>query len=159
MTGTKSRVATDVAPKVKQPLTLGMLRGRPLWPFSLISLDRCSVPGDYRQGVAVIYFYTGTSSARQQVASEGNAFHASYSQRYDDLLAVSASVIGVSTEPSGLQRQHKIDAGIPHELLSDPDLRIAEELGLPTKDHDGVTVYKRLILVAHDGIIDQIFIR
>lgn len=88
------------------------------------------VPGDYRQGVAVIYFYAGTSSTRQPVASE-DAFHASYAQHRDDLLAVSASVIGVSTEPSGLQRQRKIDADIPHELLSEPGLRIAEELGLP----------------------------
>jgi len=156
MTGTKGRVATDICHKAKQPLTLSTLRGTALPPFSLISLDRCFVPGDYRQGPAIIYFYAGTRSARQPVTLEDAAFQASYAQHHDDLLAVDASVIGVSTEPSPLQRQRKIDGGIPHELLSDPGLRIAEELGLPTEDHNGVTIYKRMVLVASNGIIDWV---
>ena len=46
---------------------------------------------------------------------------------------------------------------IPFPLLSDPDLALAAVLGLPTFEADGMTLYRRLTLVADAGTIVKAF--
>lgn len=48
-------------------------------------------------------------------------------------------------------------APFQHYLVSDETLQLAEELQLPTFQHDGGTYYERLTLVAHDGHIQRVF--
>jgi peroxiredoxin len=49
------------------------------------------------------------------------------------------------------------DAPFQHYLVSDETLQLAEELQLPTFQHDGETYYERLTLIAHEGRIQRVF--
>jgi peroxiredoxin len=49
------------------------------------------------------------------------------------------------------------DSPFQHYLVSDETLQLAEELGLPTFEHEGETYYERLTLVARAGRIQRVF--
>jgi peroxiredoxin len=49
------------------------------------------------------------------------------------------------------------DAPFQHYLVSDETLQLAEELGLPTFQHEGETYYERLTLIARAGRIQRVF--
>jgi peroxiredoxin len=42
-------------------------------------------------------------------------------------------------------------------VLSDPTLKLASELGLPTFEAGGPTLYKRLTLIVRDNRIEHVF--
>jgi peroxiredoxin len=46
---------------------------------------------------------------------------------------------------------------IPFRLISDPDLRLADSLGLPTFEFTGQLFYRRATLVAEHGEIVKVF--
>ena len=46
---------------------------------------------------------------------------------------------------------------LPYPLLNDGPLRLRDELGLPTFDVHGTTLYKRLTFVARAGRIEKVF--
>jgi peroxiredoxin len=80
---------------------------------------------------------------------------------YRDALAefdeLGATVVGISAQGPAEQREFAEREGIPFELLSDPDRRLAAELGLPTFAVDGMTLYRRLTLVAERGLVVKAF--
>ena len=46
---------------------------------------------------------------------------------------------------------------IPYPLLNDSELRLASDAGLPTFEAGGMTLYKRLTLIARAGRIAKVF--
>lgn len=68
-----------------------------------------------------------------------------------------ATVAGLSAQSPTEQAEFAAREGIPFPLLSDPDLRLAEELGLPTFEADGMRLYKRLTLVIDAGTVVKAF--
>jgi peroxiredoxin len=74
-----------------------------------------------------------------------------------ELAAYGASVLGVSAQPHEEQREFAGRERIPYPLLSDPDLRLAGTLGLPTFEAAGRRYYRRLTFVARGGRIAQVF--
>ncbi|HEX3734616.1 MAG TPA: peroxiredoxin [Solirubrobacterales bacterium] len=80
---------------------------------------------------------------------------------YRDSLAeferLGASVVGVSAQSAAEQREFAQREHIPFPLLSDSDLGLAETLGLPTFEADGMTLYRRLTFVAEAGRIVKAF--
>jgi peroxiredoxin len=68
-----------------------------------------------------------------------------------------ASVVGISAQGAGEQREFADREHIPFPLLNDSELRLREELGLPTFEADGSTLYRRLTLVAEAGTIVKAF--
>jgi peroxiredoxin len=46
---------------------------------------------------------------------------------------------------------------LPYAILSDPQLELANALNLPTFQTAGLTLYKRLTLIARDGTIEKVF--
>lgn len=60
-------------------------------------------------------------------------------------------VFGLSTQSPGDQREAAERLHLPYPLLSDPDAA----LGLPTFEVDGVTLYKRLTLIAYAGLVED----
>jgi len=80
---------------------------------------------------------------------------------YRDSLAefssLGASVVGISAQSAEEQREFAEREHIPFPLLSDLDLRLASTLRLPTFQVDGLTLYKRLTLVAEAGKIVKAF--
>jgi peroxiredoxin len=80
-----------------------------------------------------------------------------YRDALDELSALGASVVGISTQSAAEQREFAAREHIPFSLLSDGELRLRDELRLPTFDVDGITLYKRLTLVAEAGRIVKTF--
>jgi peroxiredoxin len=70
-----------------------------------------------------------------------------------ELAELGARVHGLSAQPLGEQREFAERERIPYPLLSDPELRLARALRLPSFDAGGMTLYKRLTLIAREGRI------
>jgi peroxiredoxin len=81
-----------------------------------------------------------------------------FRDHHQDLLAAGASaVFGVSSQRRDYQREVVDRLRLPFVMLSDPELRLGEELGLPTFQAGGLRLFKRLTLVIRDGLIEQVF--
>lgn len=75
-----------------------------------------------------------------------------------ELTALGATVWGVSAQPIEEQREFADRMHIPFPLLNDSGLTLAEPpLRLPTFTAAGMTLYKRITLVARDGLIEHVF--
>lgn len=71
--------------------------------------------------------------------------------------ALGATVVGISAQTPAEQREFADREHIPFPLLGDSDLHLRDELRLPTFQVEGMTLYKRLTLVAEAGRIAQAF--
>ncbi|WP_431042845.1 peroxiredoxin [Streptomyces sp. P1-3] len=81
-----------------------------------------------------------------------------FRDHHQDLAAAGAArVFGVSSQDTAYQREVVERLRLPFAMLSDPGLRLAEALGLPTFRADGATLYKRLTLIVRDGVIEHVF--
>jgi peroxiredoxin len=80
---------------------------------------------------------------------------------YRDSLAefssLGAAVIGISAQSPEEQAEFAEREHIPFPLLSDSELNLAGNLRLPTFEANGMTLYKRLTLVAAEGEIRKAF--
>jgi peroxiredoxin len=73
------------------------------------------------------------------------------------LAALGAQVFGISTQTSADQREFAARIHLPFSLLSDAGLRLARALRLPTFAVDGLTLHRRLTLIADAGTIVKVF--
>jgi peroxiredoxin len=73
------------------------------------------------------------------------------------LAAGAAAVFGLSTQPTDYQREVAQRLHLPFELLSDEHFAFSRPLRLPTFDVAGMTLLRRLTLVARDGVIERVF--
>lgn len=80
---------------------------------------------------------------------------------YRDSLAaferLDARVVGISAQTPAEQREFAQREHIPFPLLSDAGLELADRLGLPTFEAGGMTLYRRLTLVADAGTVVKAF--
>ena len=67
------------------------------------------------------------------------------------------TVMGLSAQTTEAQRAFAGRKEINFPLLSDPDLKLSRELGLPTFTAGDLHLYKRLTLVADSGRILKVF--
>ena len=68
-----------------------------------------------------------------------------------------ANVFGLSTQTEDYQREAVERLKLPFPLVSDSELRLAKALKLPTFDAAGMTLLKRLTLIADDGVLTKVF--
>lgn len=68
-----------------------------------------------------------------------------------------ATVMGLSAQPLEEQREFAERERIPYPLLNDSQLLLADKLSLPAFEIAGMTLYKRLTLVAEKGRISKVF--
>ena len=80
-----------------------------------------------------------------------------YRDHGGELRELGARVIGLSAQPLEDQVEAAGRLGLPHPVVSDPELRLAAALGLPTFEFDGGRLYRRLSLVAEQGRIVKVF--
>jgi peroxiredoxin len=80
-----------------------------------------------------------------------------FRDHFPELESLGARVLGLSAQASEEQREFAERVGLPYPLLSDPDLRLAEALTLPTFTVEGLHLYRRLTLIARDGGIAKVF--
>jgi len=81
-----------------------------------------------------------------------------FRDHHDELQDAGASrVFGVSVQDTDYQQEVVDRLGLPFAMLSDTELRLAQELNLPTFRAGGQTLFKRLTLVIADGVIEHAF--
>jgi peroxiredoxin len=82
-------------------------------------------------------------------------------QGFRDLYAgfcqVDAAVFGVSTQPTGYQRELVERLSLPFDLVSDEAFALQRALALPTFATGGVTYLRRLTLAVKDGRIERVY--
>lgn len=74
-----------------------------------------------------------------------------------ELAELGAGVFGVSTQTTEYQQELAERLHLPFAILSDRDFALATALRLPMFEVAGMTLHKRLTLVARDGVIEKIF--
>jgi len=73
-----------------------------------------------------------------------------------ELAALGARVAGLSIQTLDQQLEFAGRAQMPFPLIADPNRKVEAALGLPTFEVAGVTLYKRVTLVAERGTIDKV---
>jgi peroxiredoxin len=74
-----------------------------------------------------------------------------------ELAAFGARVAGLSAQPLSDQLEFAGRARMPFPVISDDELVLASTLSLPTFRFGGMTLYKRLALIAEAGSIVKVF--
>jgi peroxiredoxin len=82
---------------------------------------------------------------------------AAFRDHVGDFAALGATLVGVSAQSPEDQAEFAAREAIPYPLLSDEGLALERELRLPTFEAGGLTLYKRLTLVAREGRIEHVF--
>jgi peroxiredoxin len=74
-----------------------------------------------------------------------------------ELLDLGADVVGLSAQSLADQEEFAAREHIPYPIASDPGLRLAAALDLPTFEIAGMRLYRRITLVARAGRIEHVF--
>jgi peroxiredoxin len=118
------------------------------------------------QGLLVLYVYPRTGRPGVEPPAEWDATPGArgctpqscgYRDHGDELRELGARVVGLSAQAIEDQREVSDRLGLPHAVVADPELRLADALRLPTFEFDGQRLYKRLSLVAERGRIVKVF--
>jgi peroxiredoxin len=143
------------------------LAGAKLPPVTLPSTGGKRVDLSALKGTTVIYIYPRTGRPDQEVPTGWNAIpgargctpqSCAFRDHYDELKrAGAAQVYGLSTQDTAYQREAVERLHLPFEILSDEQLGLARALRLPTFEVDGMTLIKRITLIARDGRIEKVF--
>jgi len=80
-----------------------------------------------------------------------------FRDHHKDLAKLHAEVFGVSTQDTPYQQEMVRRLEVPFEVLSDEHMDFARALKLPTFTVEGMTLLKRLTIVARDGRIEHVF--
>jgi len=74
-----------------------------------------------------------------------------------ELAELGADVVGLSAQVLSDQEEFAAREHIPYPIASDPELRLAAALGLPTFEIAGMRLYRRITLVARAARIEHVF--
>jgi peroxiredoxin len=74
-----------------------------------------------------------------------------------ELACLRHRVVGVSSQSASATLRLASAEALPHVVLSDDRLELAEEMGLPTFEVDGTCLYERLTLIVRDGRVEKVF--
>jgi peroxiredoxin len=80
-----------------------------------------------------------------------------FRERHHALAGMGATVVGISAMDPAEQAAFGERERLPYPLLNDGPLKLRDELGLPTFDVHGMTLYKRLTFVSRGGRIEKVF--
>ena len=80
-----------------------------------------------------------------------------FRDHHKDLAKLQTEVFGLSTQDTPYQQEMVKRLEVPFEVLSDEHMALARALKLPTFTVEGMTLLKRLTLVARNCRIEQVF--
>jgi peroxiredoxin len=80
-----------------------------------------------------------------------------FRDHFAELQALGGAVLGLSAQPLEDQVEFADRVHLPYTVLSDPALRLADALRLPTFEVAGMRLYRRLTLVASERRIVKVF--
>lgn len=118
-------------------------------------------------GVSVLYFYPRTGRPDQELPQGWDMIpgargctpqSCAFRDHYAELTALGARhVFGVSSQSTAYQSEAAQRLHLPFALLSDEKRLCAEVLGLPLMHVEDMVLYRRLTLIARDGVIKRVF--
>lgn len=143
------------------------LAGMRVPSLALDATDGSQVNLAQLRGRTVVYAYPRTGQPGQPLPTGWDAIPGArgctpqscgFRDHFADLQARGvAQVFGLSTQDTAYQREAAERLRLPFALLSDAELRLAETLGLPTFEVDGMRLLRRLTLIIDDGAIAHVF--
>jgi peroxiredoxin len=80
-----------------------------------------------------------------------------FRDHHKDLAKLHAEVFGISTQDTPYQQEMVKRLEVPFEVLSDEHFALIKALKLPTFQVEGVTLMKRLTIIARQGRIEKVF--
>lgn len=80
-----------------------------------------------------------------------------FAERALEFAAMNHRVVGVSSQSASRHLSLATREALPHVVLSDDRLELAEEMGLPTFESGGVCLYERLTLIIRQGRAEKVF--
>ncbi len=166
----RSDNVNELPPDLPVPVDDGAcahLKGMRLPSVMLVSTGGRNVDLARLAGLTVVYIYPRTGRPDQALPAGWNAIpgargctpqSCAFRDHYQDLRKLGVShLFGLSTQDTAYQREAVERLHLPFELLSDEKLEFARALKLPTFAVDGMTLIKRLTLIARDGVIEKVF--
>ena len=117
-------------------------------------------------GTLVLYVYPRTGTPGEDPPAEWDAIpgargctpqSCAFRDLHGELERHGARVLGLSAQSGEEQRDFAEHFHLPYPVLSDPDLRLAAALRLPTFEWEGRSLYRRITLIARDGEIAKVF--
>ena len=115
---------------------------------------------------AVLYVYPRTGQPGREVPAEWDAIPGArgctpqscgFRDHREELQRLGVRLVGLSAQTLEEQIELSERLGLLHPVLADPDLRLRDELGLPTFEFEGATLYKRVTLLCSGGQIAKVF--
>jgi peroxiredoxin len=122
--------------------------------------------GAITERLAVVYIYPRTGVPGEPLPAGWDAIpgargctpqSCAFRDHVLELAAYGAAVFGLSSQPPAEQREFAQREHIPYPLLSDPELRLAGALDLPTFEAAGRRFYRRLTFIARERRIAKVF--
>ena len=80
-----------------------------------------------------------------------------FRDRHPDLTALGANVVGLSAQTTADQREFVERVALPFPLLSDPELKLADAMRLPTFEFEGERLMRRVTLILDRGLVERVF--
>jgi peroxiredoxin len=117
-------------------------------------------------GHAVLYVYPRTGRPGQVIADSWNAIPGArgctpqscgFRDHREELRRLGVELAGLSAQTLDEQIELSERLGLLHPVVADPDLRLRDELGLPTFEFEGAELYRRVTLVFSGGRIEKVF--
>jgi peroxiredoxin len=142
------------------------LTGMTVPPIALPATDGTTVDLSELPGTVVVYIYPRTGRPDQPVPTGWDDIpgargctpqSCAFRDHHAELQQLDAAVYGLSTQDTEYQREAVERLHLPFSLLSDEQLRFARALNLPTFTVEGMTLIKRLTLIAREGRIVKVF--
>ncbi len=143
------------------------LAGSRLPRLALASTAGRSVDLSRLRGRTVVFCYPRTGRPDRELPAGWNEIpgargctpqSCAFRDHFEELKhAGAAHVFGVSTQDTAYQQEAVARLHLPFELLSDEKLEFARALKLPTFEVAGMTLIRRLTLIARDGAIEHVF--
>jgi len=79
-----------------------------------------------------------------------------FRDHYQELQALGADVMGLSVQTPEYQKEMADRLHLPFPVLSDAQYQFQKALNLPTFEVAGMTLLKRVTLIAHNGVIEAV---
>jgi peroxiredoxin len=142
--------------------TTNHLKGMRLPNLALMATNGKSIVLDEIKGKLVIYCYPMTGQPNVALPDGWDQIpgargctpqSCAFRDHYQELQALGAEVIGLSVQSTEYQKEMADRLHLPFPVVSDVDYQFQQALNMPTFVAGGMTLLKRVTLIANDGVI------
>ena len=141
------------------------LKGMKLPNVSLIATNGKAIHLGNIKGKLVIYCYPMTGQPNIALPDGWDQIpgargctpqSCSYRDHYEELKALGAEVIGLSVQSTEYQKEMVDRLRLPFPVVSDEGYQFQKALNMPTFEAAGMTLLKRVTLIANHGVIEAV---